>query len=224
MVHNKRKVTLIADRFIKNELYQMFVLDKALYLYVLLALGILIYNIIKGLVTVHLLMYFGLIAVGTFITIIVQMSRLRNNEHLKRFNVAQIGIIVLNLVIITIPIVMGMIKGSFDFIFVMEQFIVSMWENLTFFLIIPSILMYMFRFARTTSQREGLITFGVITLSSLAFAFAHWTAYTGSLTTIGYLFGIGLLMCGLCYMFSPSLSISVHLLNNLVIMVKMGII
>ena len=224
MAFEQRKVRKVADRFIEHELFQMFVVDKAIYIYILFTIAIMIYYIVTGKIQLNHIIYFVLIFVGGFICVIVQMSRLRNNEHLKKFNTAQIGIIVLNAGIVLIPIVLGLKQKTFTFAFVMEQFLVSMWENLTFFLIIPVILMYLFKFARTTSKRESAVTFGVIVFSAVLFGFAHWKAYAGNLLTIGYLIGIGILIGGLCYMFSPSLSISFHLLNNLMILIRMSMI
>ena len=59
-------------------------------------------------------------------------------------------------------------------------------------------------------------------LSSLGFAFAHWWVYQGSMNTILYLFGVGLVLMTVGYTVSPALGWGLHLLNNVVLITKLA--
>ena len=92
--------------------------------------------------------------------------------------------------------------------------------RLLFSIIVPVLLLWVMRATRISDKLEVPVFIIAIALSSLGFAFAHWWVYQGSMNTILYLFGVGLVLMTIGYTISPSLGWGLHLMNNIVLITK----
>lgn len=210
----------IADRFINNDLYQMFLMDLSLYLYAGLTGFIYIFLRRNGYeFTWYTTFYFWIIALGIFVAFWVQSKRLRGQLKFFRFNQGQLLMIVVNV---------GLFVGLFAWanrrgiptVNFYEEVLIAGWEQMLFSIIVPVLLLWAMRATRISEKLEVPVFIVAIALSSLGFAFAHWWVYQGSMNTILYLFGVGLVLMTVGYTISPSLGWGLHLFNNVVLITK----
>ena len=210
----------ISDRFINNDLYQMFLMDLSLWLYAALTGFIYINFRRKGYVfTWYTTFYFGVIALGILVAFWIQSKRLRGNLKFFRFNQGQLLMIVANVGLFVGLFFwaskQGMTTESFY-----EEVLIAGWEQMLFSIIAPVLLLWVMRATRISERFEIPMFIVAIALSSLGFAFAHWWVYQGSMNTILYLFGVGLVLMTVGYTVSPALGWGLHLLNNVVLLSK----
>ena len=216
-------MTSIMDRYIERDLYQLFVTDTSLWFFAGAIITILIYYLRIGRVFVwHWYLYFGVSFLGIIVTFVIQSKRVRGDLRLFKFNAGQLMIMIANGVILYFSykrwITAGFILETFT-----EEVLIASWEQLAFGILAPVAILFIFRLLGVQGWVEIPVFVLAIIISSLGFAFAHAWVYE-SLATIAYLFGVGVVLMTLCYTFSPSLSISLHLLNNIVLMTKGGIL
>lgn len=209
----------IWERFIKNDLYQMFVTDTSLWFYAVGVVAILVYYLRIGRIFVwHWYLYFGVSFLGVIVTFIVQSARVRGKIRLFKINAGQLLIMGVNGLIIFVSY-KRWLEAGFIIETLTEEVLISVWEQLAFGILIPAGILLGFRLLNAQGWVEAPLFVVAIIASSVLFAFAHWWVYE-SISTIAYLFGVGLVLMTICYTFSPSLSISLHLMNNVLLMTK----
>jgi len=215
----------LEDDFIDNDLYQMFQVDMGLYALGLFIVYIFFFFKSEGVeFTFFRSLAFVITGVTIPVVIILQRKRLRSvKKPFFRVNFAQLAMIAIVLVAVVYLGNKYLIAGH-TFLEFCDEVLIASWENLAFGILLPIALLFVFQFYKVSGKKRTVLFFSVTTISSLAFAFAHWWAYEGSLNAIGWLFGVGLLMMNLCYMFSPSASIVVHLALNVILVTKYGIL
>jgi hypothetical protein len=206
--------------FFDNDLYQMFNMDLGLWFYVIIVLSIFIFFSKNSEdFYFHRILAFAVIAVGSVMTFYVQSKRNRGSVRFVKVNAIQLGVLTLNIVGVVL-LGRSYIDAGYTLIQFCDEILIACWENMAFGIIVPVVLMFIFQYFRFRGKHATTIFFSTTTLSTVAFALAHWWAYSGDPTIIGWLFGIGLLIMNLCYLFSPSLSILAHLTLNILVMTK----
>jgi len=217
-----------SERMILSDTYQRFVYDTGLYLYGGLWIGILAWYLRKGLWQNHHWMYFGFSFAGLILAIFIHYKRDRKLRMFLNINRGQMLLIIINIGLLVWMFMnfKGIVGGplsSEDWFIFTEELMISSWEQMCFGVVCPWVLLSLFKFNKQSGLTEKALMFGAVLVSSVGFALAHWTIYSGSILQMTYLFLTGVILMSVCYGFSPSTSITLHLLNNLLVMKSIGV-
>lgn len=218
--NDKRKLNSVADYFIEHELYQLFVVDRTLWLFALLSIGVFIYKAVMRTFQLNHFFYGLMLLVGFTLIINVQFARVRRDQKILGVNRLQLIIFVVNVLIVTLVSIRFFRARPGDIEVFFDQWLICGWEQLIFGVVFPFVLLYVTRFARKNVYLEISLFIIVIGISSICFALLHIFVYGFELGTLLVLFITGLGLMAICYSISPSLSWSLHLLNNLLLLSK----
>lgn len=212
------RINSVADYFIEHDLYQMFTVDRTLWFYGLVTIGVIIYKAVSTIFFLRHFFYGLMLLIGFVVTINIQLARVRRTQRLISINKIQILFFVVNILIVVFATIRFLKVNPGEYEILTDQWLVAGWEQLIFGIVSPFLLLLITRFAK----RNRLLEIGsfvvIILLSSFFFAIAHVKVYGLDVGTLFYLFCIGTGLMALCYSISPSMSWSLHLLNNLLML------
>jgi hypothetical protein len=200
-------------------MYQRFVYDLGLYIYGAIWIALLIFLGRNDLLSARHGLYFGFSFAGLGLAIWIHKKRDRTGRLLPiNFNYGQtilIGVQFLVLILIYFKYASSVEVVNWEYL--SEEIMVASWENCAFGLLAVYFLLKICRVDRIKDRNKELsLMFGVIAVCSLGFSLAHFYVYGGDPVSIASNFGMGLLMMSICYSFSPSLSFTLHLANNMI--------
>jgi hypothetical protein len=200
-------------------MYQRFVYDLGLYLYGALWVGLLFFLGRNDMLSSRHGLYFGFSFAGLGLAIWIHKKRDRQGRLLPiNFNYGQtilIGVQFVILVLIYTKYASTVEVVNWEYL--SEEIMVASWENCAYGIVAVYILLRLCRVERVkTKSKELTLMFGIIGVCSLAFALSHFYVYGGDPVSIASNFAMGLLMLSICYSFSPSLSFTLHLANNMI--------
>lgn len=217
--NDKKDAKTLADKFIDNELYQMFVYDRAFILLLLIVVASVVFFIANNIFENRYFYYLLAITVITVVVFILQSRRIRKSKKLITVNTAQLVMVGVCVALILVPVALYRNAGGrWEVIF--DQFLVAMWETLTFGILVPFLILLLVRYRRLNYLLEGGFFFITILLSTVGFVYAHIGVYGLDPFSMAFLFVFGYGFHFIAYAFSPSLAICLHFLNNMVVYLR----
>jgi membrane protease YdiL (CAAX protease family) len=215
------------DRMVSTSTYQRFVYDTGLYFFGVFWIFALVYILRHSAWQNHYYLYFGFSFAGLFLAMFIHYRRDQHPKMFFNFNRGQFLLILFNggVMVYLFLKYKWSITGEFElyhWLRFIDEIMIASWEQMAFGVICPFIILTILSFNKASGTREIAFLFGAILLSSIIFAYAHWETYGGQMLSILYLFLTGTVLMSVCYAFSPSTSIVLHLLNNLIFASKLG--
>jgi len=207
------------DRMIKSDTYQKFVYDTGFYLLFVVWIVIFSWYVKAKKLQMYHIVYFIFPLLSMLIVLFINYRRDRKNRLFFNFNKGQLLLLVGEIAILLW--LFFKYKNSVetvDWFVLTEELMIASWENMAFGIILPFGLLSLIKFGKFTGKKEVIIMFVVLVFCDFAFALAHWLVYAGDFLSIVLLFLMGLPIIACCYAFSPTLSVILHLLNNILLL------
>jgi len=214
--------------------------DRTIFLQIILAIVLLAISGIAGFSALigdrRMGIYKFMIPIGMFFIVIVQtiyyiFVRKKETKQLihKKKAIQRISdifieknaiawiLIVINLVIMFLAGGMMLARG-YELYQVVDEYFISVWEQLTFSVIVMSLAVQFFRTGWLSElfSRRAVSFICSLVLADLIFALCHWWAYGGDFRIIALIAASGLVFVGVGYRW-PSIGVSLHFGYNVLI-------